>query len=119
MSVGERIKARRKQIGMSAETLAERIGKSPATVYRYEKGDIDKIDSRIIPRIARALGVEPGDLMGWSAEDGPNTDPMVTELMDLWYGLNHRGREALISQARIYSDVDDFKKDGPSSKKMV
>ena len=76
MSVGERIKARRKQIGMSAETLAERIGKSPATVYRYEKGDIDKIDSRIIPLIAKALSVEPAFLMGWGGQIMEHTGEM-------------------------------------------
>lgn len=65
MSIGERIKARRKQLGMSAETLADRIGKSPATVYRYEKGDISGVDSRVLLPIADALGTTPGYLMGW------------------------------------------------------
>lgn len=65
MNIGERIKARRKQLGMSAETLADRIGKSPATVYRYEKGDISGVDSRVLLPIADALGTTPGYLMGW------------------------------------------------------
>lgn len=65
MTIGERIKKRRKEVGMSAETLAERIGKSPATVYRYENGDIRNLDSRSLLPIADALGVTPGILMGW------------------------------------------------------
>lgn len=42
MTTGERMKQRRKEIGLSAEKVAERLGVSPATIYRYEKGDIEK-----------------------------------------------------------------------------
>lgn len=66
MNIGDRIKKRRKEIGMSAEQLAKRIGKSPATVYRYENGDIRNVDSRALIPIADALGVSPGVLMGWT-----------------------------------------------------
>ena len=65
MSIGERIKDRRKQLGMSAETLADLIGKSPATVYRYEKGDISGVDSKVLLPISDALKTTPGYLMGW------------------------------------------------------
>lgn len=66
MNIGDRIKKRRKEIGMSAEQLAKRIGKSPATVYRYENGGIRNVDSRALIPIADALGVSPGVLMGWT-----------------------------------------------------
>lgn len=33
MSVGERLKRRRKELGMSAEAVAEKLGVSPSTVY--------------------------------------------------------------------------------------
>ena len=40
MDVGERIKERRKQLGLSAEQVAAELGVSPATVYRYESNEI-------------------------------------------------------------------------------
>ncbi len=40
MNVGQRIKQRRIDLGIDAEELALKIGKSRATVYRYENGDI-------------------------------------------------------------------------------
>ena len=43
MSVGERLKRRRKELGMSAEAVAEKLGVSPSTVYRYESGEINKM----------------------------------------------------------------------------
>ncbi len=118
MSIGDRIKTRRKQLGMSAETLAERIGKSPATVYRYEKGDIGKVDSRIIPLIADALSVEPADLMGWEDDDtryNALLDDVEAELIRLYRSLNRQGRNMLIRTARSYSKDDEYKGDGQSN----
>ena len=42
MTTGQRMKHRRKSIGLSAERVAEILGVSPATIYRYENGDIEK-----------------------------------------------------------------------------
>lgn len=66
MTIGQRIKQRRKQLNMSAEELAAKIGRSPATMYRYEKGEIDKMDSSILLPIADALLTTPSYLMGWT-----------------------------------------------------
>lgn len=69
MNVGKRIKQRRKQLGLSAEQLAEMIGKSPATVYRYESGDIENVNSALLLPIADALMTTPSALMGWEDTD--------------------------------------------------
>lgn len=94
MSVGQRIKERRKQIGMSAERLAELIGKSPATVYRYENGSIESVDSGALVPIANALGVTPSYLMGWTEVD--TTRPLPPNLKPL--GDLHRQRVPLIGK---------------------
>lgn len=65
MSVGDRIKSRRKELNMSAELLAEKIGVSPATIYRYENGCIRHMGTDKLAIIAEALSVEPKHLMGW------------------------------------------------------
>lgn len=64
MTVGERIKARRKVLGMNAETLADIIGVSRATMYRYENGDIEKVPVQVLGPIAEALNTTPAHLMG-------------------------------------------------------
>lgn len=50
---------------MSAETLAARIGVSAATVYRWEKGDIEKVPATILEPLAEALQTTPQFLIGW------------------------------------------------------
>lgn len=66
MSTGQRIKDRRKSLTLSAETLAQKIGVSPATVYRWEKGEIEKVPMTVLPTLSEALQTTPEYLMGWS-----------------------------------------------------
>lgn len=71
MSVGERLKRRRKELGMSAEAVAEKLGVSPFTVYRYESGEINKMGIDKLKPIAEAINTTPAFLMGWSNEPSP------------------------------------------------
>lgn len=87
-STGQRIKFRRKQLSISAEKLASVIGVSPATVYRWEKGDIEKVSSAVINPLADALQTTPAFLMGWN--DDPedhntagNISPVREKMIDL------------------------------------
>lgn len=69
MTVGERIKHRRKELGMSADKLGEAIGKNRATVFRYENGYIEKMPLDVIEYIAEALMTTPQYLMGWEDDE--------------------------------------------------
>ena len=75
MTTGERLKERRKQLGLSAEYVAERLGVSPATIYRYEKGDIEKMPGNILEPISRILNTSPAYLMGW--DENPLPDNII------------------------------------------
>ena len=65
MNVGKRIKNRRKELGMSADKLAELINKNRATIYRYEKNEIENMPYDVIEPLAKVLNVSPAYLMGW------------------------------------------------------
>lgn len=69
MTVGERLKRRRKDLGMSAEAVAEKLGCSPSTVYRYENGEINKMGIDKLKPIAEAINTSPAYLMGWEDEE--------------------------------------------------
>lgn len=68
MNVGEKIKFRRKELGLSADQLAEKLGKDRSTIYRYESKEIEKLPIDIIEPLAKALLVSPQYLMGWTSE---------------------------------------------------
>lgn len=65
MTTGERIKKRRVQLGLTVTEVADRLGVSIATMYRYEKGEIEKLPSSTLEPLARLLHTTPAWLMGW------------------------------------------------------
>ena len=68
--IGERIKQARLALGYSAEQVAAFLQVSPATIYRYENGDISKLPSKFIKPLAEFLCVTPEYLMGWTEDKG-------------------------------------------------
>ena len=65
MTVGQRIKQRRKELKISADELGKRLGKDRSTVFRYENGSIEKLPIDILEPIAKVLQTTPEYLMGW------------------------------------------------------
>lgn len=65
MNIGKRIRERRKELKISADELAEKLGKNRATIFRYEKGDIENLPLDILEPIAKILQTTPQYLMGW------------------------------------------------------
>ena len=76
MTVGERMKLRRKELGMNVDDVAVRIGKDRATVYRYEGSEIENMPIGVLAPLAKALDTTPAYLMGW--EDNPDAQPQTT-----------------------------------------
>lgn len=66
MTTGEKIRTRRKQLGMTVDDLAAKLGKNRATIYRYESDAIEMPASLLKP-LADALDTMPDDLMDWDA----------------------------------------------------
>lgn len=105
MTTGERIKNRRKELGISAETLAERCGVSPATIYRYENGEIEKVSIDKLPPIAEALYTTEAYLLGWEhdAEKGGEDaeDESIRILSRNAKKLSPENRQKLLEMAKV------------------
>lgn len=81
MTTAERIKQRRKDLGFRAEDVAERIGVSRSTMFRYENGEIEKLPINHLVPIAKALHTSVDYLMGWT-EDEKEPIPMDEDRLD-------------------------------------
>ena len=64
-NIGQNIKNRRLELGLTADQLANRLQKSRATIYRYESTDADNMPIGILEPLAKALSTTPAELMGW------------------------------------------------------
>jgi transcriptional regulator with XRE-family HTH domain len=60
--IGQQLRAYRLESGLRAEEIAARLGVSRAALYRYEKGEVIKLDT--IRRLAELLKISPLSLLG-------------------------------------------------------
>lgn len=81
MNLGERIKKRREELGMSQEVLAQKLNyKSRSSINKIELGLNDISQSKIMD-FAKALRTSPAYLMGWEDTENQQTmlPPKITE----------------------------------------
>jgi transcriptional regulator with XRE-family HTH domain len=64
--IGQQLRAYRMESGLKAEEIAARLGVSRAALYRYEKGEVIKLDT--VKRLAELLKISPLTLLGIGVE---------------------------------------------------
>lgn len=100
LDIGTRIKERRLQLGLSAEELAPLVGLSAATIYRYENGDIKKVNTTKLQSFAKALKTNESYLMGWISECEPASDSVISDQLS----------PAALAVARAYDQMSEYGK---------
>ena len=85
MTVGDRIRKRRQELGLTQEELAERLGyKGRTSVCVVETGG-DNVTTTKVQKFASALGVSPSYLMGWEdIEIHPSEDEQRRRAEELY-----------------------------------
>ena len=101
MEIGDRIRARREELGMSQDELARAIGyKSRSSINKME------LDGRGLPQkkivaLAKALRVTPAYLMGWEDEEA------IADEHGLHKASSYqREEEEILRKVRLLSDVN-------------
>ena len=106
MTIGDRIRVCRTQVGLSVSDLAKRLGKSRATVYRYENGDIENLPIGIISDLAAALETSPNYLMGVPEDNGKAPDPITedqrSEIQEIFDSLEPANQTKLLELAHLF-----------------
>ena len=91
MTTGERLKRLRKERGLSADELGTMIGKDRSTIYRYERGEIEKATVDVVPLLAKVLRTTPQYILGWDNRPAfywvdPAYLMKLSELAEQWIG---------------------------------
>ncbi len=119
--IGQRVKARRLEIGMSQESLADLLGVTFQQVQKYEKG-VNRISASRLFECAAALNVPVGYFFeGLSLSRGPGVaEPAVSEavaetlatpegiqLVTLFHAITStRLRRRIVELVRVLSEDD-------------
>lgn len=92
MKIGDRIKSKRQEQRLSQTELAQKIGVSKQTLYKYENNIITNIPSDKIELLSTSLDTSPAYLMGWE-EIKPDVNATIKRLMAYYTALNDAGKE--------------------------
>ena len=103
LTIGERIRRRRKQLGLSVDDIAKKLGKDRATIYRYESSEIENLPLNVLEPLAKVLRVSPGYLMGWE-----NIIPYKTKKVPM-LGEIPAGEPMMVAEecCEYYVEVDE------------
>ena len=117
MKIGEKIKARRIELGWSLQELADRMGyANKSSVARIEAGAIDPPQSKVV-KFAEALHTSVAYLMDWEETQKKNdvlSDIVLkmnedSELLEIVHALSELGfeqREAVKSVLNAFSKAE-------------
>lgn len=105
MTIGERIAIRRRQLGLTQEELAKKLGyKSKSTINKVELGINDLSQSKV-KLYADALDVSPAYLMGWE-----DSNPLPTNILPMpgTYKVPRLGRIACGDPILAEENIEDY-----------
>ena len=63
MTIGKQIRRKRKELKMSVDELARKVGKDRSTIYRYENGDIGNMPLELLMPMVEALQMTPQEFL--------------------------------------------------------
>lgn len=87
-SVQDKIKKRRKELGLSLEDVAKALNVNRSTVLRYESKSIEKMPIDVIPPLAKILKCSPEYLMGWEDDKLKPINIIFDDYFPLHYCTN-------------------------------
>ena len=103
-TLGQRIKAQRRKLGMTQDELAERLYIPKSTISAYENDKIDIKASRLA-ELARTLGTTPDYLLGFEDEKEADEDLDETIAAVLGCIKDEKVKRMLLAQIRVATEI--------------
>lgn len=111
MTIGENIKNYRKLNNMTMEELANKIGVTKSTIFKYEKDIIGNIPVDNLYEIAKALDVNVSVLLNWDTPNGvkqeDDLDSQINRLINCWEKLNSSQQSQVLDFVTYLSQQDN------------
>ena len=110
IEAGNLIRFFRKRRGLTQSQLAEAIGETRQTVYKYETGIVKSVPFHKLEKIASVLACTPADLTGWAVQPkliaSEESSPYLTEeeirLLEAWHQATDKERTIIAMLLQEY-----------------
>lgn len=114
MTVGDRIRIRRIELGMTQEELSKKIGCNTRSAISRVERNKNETSVKLVEKIAEALYCKPAYLLGWAVKEEVlselSTDeavdllsPEYLQLLKIIRNLNEEHQTAIIEQAEFFT----------------
>ena len=107
MTKGERISEMRDRRGIGQTELADKVGISKQTLYKYENNIVTNIPSDKIEAIADALNVSPAYIMGWASDPEIKAE---SRLLSAFHKMDATDRADLVKYAEYKLTDEKYRK---------
>ena len=101
MTVGEKIKAQRKALGLTQTELGEKLGVQKNAVSKWECGRVDDIPGSKIKAMAALFGVAPSYLIDDGKEEEIGFDDFTYAMFNEARDLPPEKKQMLLDMARF------------------
>lgn len=108
-SIGNRIRKRRIELGLSVDEVARRLGKDRTTVYRYESDYIKNLPITVLEPLARVLQTTPGAFLV-DAKQKQDENDMTARLLKYMILLNDAGQAEALSRIEELTELSKYRK---------
>lgn len=109
MSKGETIKLLRKQQKMTQDQLADKLGTSKQTIFKYENDIIINIPPNKVELLAETFNVTPAYIMGWDTGSQKCGDCLDPETSEIAHEVSNRPELKLLFEASRNVSSDNLK----------
>ena len=111
MTIGERIRLRRVELGMTQQELAEKIGyKGKTAVSKIEAGERDLRQSKI-KLVADALETTTEYIMGWEGSE-PQFDELEKKIIEAYRNKVTEVRKGLFYSTELFEEASEYARFG-------
>lgn len=109
--IGNLIKARRLELGLTLEEVGEAVGVGKSTVRKWETGHIQNMRRDRIAMLARVLQIDPSLLIDVQVPGSLN--PEEQYLLDVWHKADDTAKEyAMMILSKSAKEQEDKKRKG-------
>lgn len=113
MTLGERIKERRHELGLTLNEISIALGVKEATVQRYESGEIKTLKYDTIVNLADILKTTPAVLMDWETKKIAPTvwsDEQAKLNIELFSKLSDEKKDEALRYLRYLASLQEVEK---------
>lgn len=83
MTIGDRIRVKREEAGLSQEELAKLTDTTKQAIYKYEKGIVVNIPLSRLEKLGKVLNCTPAYIMGWTEDETRELSPKEEKFIEL------------------------------------